>query len=86
MKDIEKKKENNDLPANKPRVIAPEKVKAVKEPAPGDLEHMKTRLSVTTDPNQRKALLEIIRERFGNEATEKIVTELRLRKDEKKEG
>jgi len=94
MKDYEKKKKTDDLPANRPVSKPEDKVKTPKEPVvkptadtkdQGELERLKNRLAVTRDPKERKMILDAIQTRFGNEIAEKIIAELRLRKDEKKE-
>jgi hypothetical protein len=94
MKDYEKKKKADDLPANRPVSKPEDKVKTAKEPVDkptadtkdqSELERMKNRLAVARDPRERKMILDAVQERFGNEIAEKIIAELRLRKDEKKE-
>jgi hypothetical protein len=94
MKDLKTKKEGEDLPANKPRVNAQDKSKTGDEPmdrgngemkTPGELERMKSRLDATTDPTERKMILNSIQQQFGNAVAEKIVTKLRLKKDKVKE-
>ena len=52
-------------------------VKATKE-----FEQMKKRLALTGDQKEREFILEMIQKRYGNETAEKIISELRLLKDE----
>lgn len=85
MKELKKKMDDNDLPANKPKKKAEEKPKPAKVPGPAELEKMKKRLAATTDPAERKMLLESIQARFGNDEAEKVVKELRLRKKDLEE-
>jgi hypothetical protein len=90
MRDLEKKKRDDDLPANKPKPVPQEARKAGQEPAdngktdmksPAELEEMKIRLAASKDTQERKMILGTIQQRFGNEMAEKVVAELRLRKD-----
>jgi hypothetical protein len=46
-----------------------------------ELNQMKRRLASTSDQNERELIVEMIQKRFGNEAAEEIVKELRLLKD-----
>jgi hypothetical protein len=85
MKDLKKKMEDGDLPANKPKKKEQEKPKPAKTPGPGELDKMKKRLAATTDPGERKIILEAIQARFGNDVAEKVVKELRLRKKDVEE-
>ena len=90
MRELEKKKRDDDLPATKPKTAAKEARKAGKEPidkgkadmkSTVELEEMKNRLAASKDTQERKMILAAIQERFGNEMAEKIVAELRLRKN-----
>ncbi len=79
MRDLEKKKRDDGLPANKPKESAPEARKSGQEPA--ELEEMKNRLAAGKDTQERKTILGVIQERFGNQVAEKVIAELRLQKD-----
>lgn len=95
--DVKKKKKNGDLPANRSRAKEQQLLKAGKEPTdsgktalkstagPAELEEMKNRLAVSKDSRERKMLLGTIQEHFGNEMAEKVVTELRMQKQDKEE-
>lgn len=91
MKEMKKKKENDDLPANKPPQKAQDKLKNGKDPVEKkkeeaksmeNLELIKKKLALTRDPVEKKRILDSIQQQFGNETAGRVIEEFRVSKEE----